>query len=310
MKNSVFVLVLISSVLYGLDGNLIKLIGVTDGIVAAGLRALGACLFLFTVRSGAAPKINLQFWGAVICSSMASVFFVLAVLRIQVGIALVLFHGAILWIVFYKWLLMRPTTRLDTFTGILVFIGLAILCIQRVALEAPLGWVFGILSGASFAGYLFLGEEHFKVNEDNKIFKDAFLLGQVGLVLAVWLRMGMSPGVVEPSLLQVAGYIVLGMVYGGTYLILSRAMAIASESDYDELKPEERVLREKTGSSKGGSQLVSIYIGALEPPLGLVFGLLLLGDKISQQSLFGFLVIVIAITGRSYFIYRKERKVK
>ncbi len=283
----VFILALIASIFFGLDGNIPKYLGVhvEDGVIAAALRAFGAIVFLLLLRRGSFPKLNASFLASACCSAMGSLLFVLAILRIPTGAALILFHAAILWIILAKWITRSAVSKLDIITGILVFVGLVIVCYQDNALKNPEGWILGILSGMSFAGYLYFTELHDRKYKNPAVYKDSFLFAQIIVVALGVIKIGASyPEMPKTPGSALLGLCIMGLFYGVGYTILGKAM------------------------HKGSSHLVGIYIGGMEPPIGILFGFLLLGDKIPPQVYAGFLLILTAISVRGIILYKKEKR--
>ncbi|HMO19298.1 MAG TPA: hypothetical protein PKA63_14570 [Oligoflexia bacterium] len=280
-----FLTVMISSCMFALDGVIIKASGLNDGLLISGLRALGASIFILALN-GRLPKFRKSglFVGSMLGVLVGTLAFPMAILEIPVGVALILFHGAIIWIVVFKAVLRRPISRLDIVTGVTIFAGLIILLYQPTELNIP-GLAIGVLGGLAFAFYLFLGEEETeRVPEDRFVLIDAFIFGQIGIAILVILVFGR--GMEQTLDLTSSGQqIVLmdGVMYGLAYIILTKA-----------IKP-------------GFSHLVAAYIGGLEPFLGILFARFFLGEKIGFQLVWGFLIVAGAIVTRALILYHRER---
>lgn len=262
----VLMLVLASSIIFGLDGNLIRMVGLQNGFESMGLRAIGSFLFLLLSRNRqAVPKLNRLFWLAVLSTVSSSAFFVLAVMKIPVGAALTLFHTSILWIIVIKIVRGIPVHWYEVLGGALVLLGIGALFYQDAVFADPRYWMFGVLSGICFAVFMSSAEEHKARHHNPVVFRDAFMVGQA---LAVLVFFAYSDEVgAKPQAWQVLSLIAIGIMYGAGYLLLEKAL------------------------KNGSTQTVSIFMGGMEPIAGIGFSWLLLGDVMSWNMAYGLAAI-------------------
>lgn len=281
-----FLIVLVSSIAFGLDGITMKASGVDDGLLIAALRGFGATLFISTfLRRIPKFRYGKLFLGAILGSFVGTICFPLAIVDIPVGAALILFHAAILWIIVVKRVLGRPISRLDAVTGVLIFFGLTILLYQPLELTFW-GAAVGLISGMGFAAFLFLGEEvSQKVPGDKFVLLDAFLFAQIGIATFGLCGSGIITEVeLDPASTGQQIILLDGIMYGIAYIILAKAI------------------------ERGSSHLVSAYLGGLEPFLGILFAWIFLSEGIRWQMAFGFLFVAGAIIRRGLILYTVEKR--
>lgn len=280
---SVFLLVLFASIWFSLDGVVMRLSGLEDGLLIAALKGLGACLFLMIYKRRF-PKFRkgLLFFGAVLGSFVGTICFPLAVTMIPLGVAMILFHAAILWIIILKRIFGQAISWLDRITGMFIFLGIVILLFNPHEINAW-GTLVGLIAGIGFAIFLFLGEkEGYKTPEDHSVLLDAFLFAQIGVTLFGFLGSGTIISSLEFSNFNQQIILIDGIMYGIAYIILSKGIKL------------------------GSSHLVAAYIGGLEPFLAIIFARIFLGEEIQWQMKWGFLLVAGAIISRSLILYQKE----
>lgn len=300
---------LISSVLYGFDGNLVKSVGVEDAILNSGLRAVGAVVFssvFFLVVKRRLPKFKMNLWfsGAVVSSVLCCFAFVYSIGYIRVDIVLTMFHAAILWLTLIKWYMGEPIDQVDKTAGYGVFAGLVALCYQRELVNEVLGlltghmagyghlvgFIAGIFAGMAFAGYLYSsGKAGSKSLVNDWAPLEVFACSQFIIAISV-ISIGMVRFLVlkqefpaEPW--QVRYLLSEGVVYGIAYAFLSYALF------------------------HGEVHVVSVFIGGLEPIAGFGFGYLIHGEDLRWQIVLGFVIVTSALLYQG-FAKRKETEVQ
>jgi drug/metabolite transporter (DMT)-like permease len=281
----IFLIVLVASLGFSMDGVIMRLSGVEDGLLLAALRGFGAFLFVVIYnRRIPVYRKGILFPGAVLGSAIGTICFPIALTQIPLGAVMILFHAAIVWIFVLKKIFGRPISSLDRITGFLIFLGVIILMYEPHEIKLW-GTVVGLISGIGFAVFLFLGEEESKkASEDQNVLLDAFLFAQAGVAVMVMLSSRALS--IEVDLFSIGQQVVLieGIMFGIAYTILAKAVR------------------------EGSSHLVAAYIGGLEPFFAILFARIFLGEEILWQMKWGGSLVAGAIIGRSLFLYKREHQ--
>lgn len=279
----VLLVCLLASFLYGLDASLMRLSEVSNPIVLAGVRLIGTFVIL-VIAFRRLPRIRKshRFIFCIICSIASSLFFIAALTLVPVVDAMLLFYGSMIWSCVWKWIARTPVRRVDFYTAIAVFLGICLLIYQPHHAGEYLGYLFGLISGASFAGFLFNVERMQESNSiDNKAGQDAFMFA---IMIIILISLPYYSVFSQDSLSLNQRILLLGdgAIYGIAYCLLFYMLR------------------------KAAAHLVNTYLGAFEPICGIICAYFLLSQEIRIQAYFGTFLIITAIAIRGIVISKSK----
>lgn len=209
--------------------------------------------------------------------ALTVILFVLSNKLTTAANAILLQYTAPVWVaMFSKWFLGEKNTRLDIIVIIVVIFGMLLFFLDKLSAGNTLGNITAILSGLAFAWLVLLLR---KQKEGSTI--ESIIIGNI--ITAVFGLAFMFDKM--PDTNSWIGLILLGVFQlGVSYILYSMAI-------------------------KHVSAIEAILIPIIEPLLNPIWVLLLLGEKPGPWAIVGGLVIISAITFRSFYLVRKQSTV-
>ncbi|MFW6270262.1 MAG: DMT family transporter [Bacillota bacterium] len=271
-------LLVISAVFWSLGGILIKLVN-WNPIAIAGMRsAISAVVFWIYLKK---PQIT---WsrpqlGAALAYAGVVIFFVTATKMTTAANAILLqFTAPIYVIIFSYWLLKEKTTPADWLTVFIVMGGMFLFFLDDLNIKGTIGTLIAAASGVSFAFFTIF----MRMQKNDSPFESVFLGNIITAIIAL-------PFMFKTGL-EFSGWfylVILGVFQLGLPYILY-SMAI-----------------------KHVSALDAILIPVIEPLLNPVWVFIFLGETPGKWAFIGGIIVIIAVTGRSFIpllISRKKTK--
>ncbi len=268
-------LLLCAALLWSLAGVLFKFVQ-WPPLAAAGGRGLIAAIFLLLMggRSLRFTWSALQL-GTAFSYAACTVLFAVANKLTTAANAILLQYTAPVWIaLFGAWLLGERTTRADWLTIAVVFAGMGLFLYDGLRVHDLAGILGAIASGVFFASTVILLRKQKNGSPIESIILGN-LLGFLTGLPAIW----SAPALSGPSLLAL---LVLGVVQLGlAYLLYARAI-------------------------KHVTALEAVILPVIEPILNPVWVVIFWGERPSQLSLVGGLIVVGAVTWRAVTSIRSQ----
>jgi len=266
---------LLAALFWSLGGLLIKAADWPPLAVAGG-RGIVAAVFLFlTNRSLRFTFSRIQLTAAFAYAG-CTVLFVTATKLTTAANAILLQYTAPVWVALLgAWFLKERTTRADWLTIVVVLGGMALFFADGLAFGGLLGNITGVLSGVCFAAMTVA----LRRQKDGSPVESIILGNVIAFIIGLPFMFGQS----LPSPTGIAAIVALGVVQlGFSYWLYARA------------------IRQVTA-------LEAVIIPVIEPILNPVWVFLMAGERPSPWALVGGVIVLSAVTLRSWSSIRRLR---
>lgn len=261
----------IASVLWSTGGMLIKLVNWNPVAIAGTRSGIAALLMLAFIRKPKFTKSKIQFAGAAFYMSTV-ILFVTANKLTTAANAILLQYTAPIWVaVLGTWILKEKTLRADWLAIFAVMAGMVLFFVGDLGGGALAGNLISILSGL----FLALTVIFLRLQKDGSQI-EMTLLGNIMTFLVG------IPFIIQitPDLKSIVGILLLGVFQLGiSYILFSLAV-------------------------RHVTALEAILIPVIEPILNPIWVFFATGEKPGVLALLGGLIVVLAVTLRSFYISR------
>jgi len=261
----------IASVLWSTGGMLIKLVDWNPVAIAGTRSGIAALVMLAFVRKPKFTKSKTQFAGAAFYMSTV-ILFVTANKLTTAANAILLQYTAPIWVaVLGTWVLKEKTLRVDWLAIFAVMAGMVLFFIGDLGGGALAGNLLSVLSGL----FLALTVIFLRLQKDGSQIEMTLLGNIMTLVVSI-------PFILQsvPDFKSMVGILILGVFQLGiSYTLFSLAV-------------------------RHVTALEAILIPVIEPILNPIWVFLATGEKPGALALLGGLIVVLAVTLRSFYISR------
>lgn len=266
---------LLAALFWSLGGLLIKAADWPPLAVAGG-RGIVAAVFLFLTNRSLQFTFSRVQLIAAFAYAGCTVLFVTATKLTTAANAILLQYTAPVWVALLgAWFLKERTTRADWLTIVVVLGGMALFFADGLAFGGLLGNITGVLSGVCFAAMTVA----LRRQKDGSPVESIILGNVIAFIIGLPFMFGQS----LPSPTGIAAIVALGVVQlGFSYWLYARA------------------IRQVTA-------LEAVIIPVIEPILNPVWVFLMAGERPSPWALVGGVIVLSAVTLRSWSSIRRLR---
>lgn len=271
-KKAVLLLVL-TSLLWSSGGLLIKLVDWNPPAIAGMRSAIAVVFILLFTRKFRIKLSGINIAGGVAYALTVILFVLSNKLTTAANAILLQFTAPIYVAIFANWFLGEKNTRLDILVIFIVIIGMMLFFFDKLSAGNMIGNFTAILSGLSFAWLVLLLR---KQKEGSPI--DSIIIGNIITALfGLSFMFDKMPDTTAWVGLSLLGVFQLGL----SYILYTTAI-------------------------KYVTAIEAILVPVIEPLLNPIWVLLFLGEKPGIFAVFGGIIIIGAITFRSFYIVRKR----
>jgi drug/metabolite transporter (DMT)-like permease len=272
------VLLILTATLWSTSGLLIKIVN-WNPVALAGSRSFFAAILIWAYLKK--PKFNRSGWqwGAALAYAVTLITFVAANKMTTAANVILLQYTAPIYVVFFaRFFLQERTTKIDWVTIILVFAGMGLFFKEELTPGAFWGNVLAVISGVAFALTAVLLRK-----QKDGIPVESVLLGNLitAVVALPAITQGPFPDHTGWFVIIIMGFIQIGV----SYILYSIALQHVSAME-------------------------GILVPLVEPILNPIWVLIFTGEKPGAWALLGGVVVLAAVTGRSFFLTLCEMKKK